>query len=975
MVQTRPSISMAGGPPSPAIAYTAHATGMAASTSTSIHSDKAAPAPPSNAGQLRLLTWNVHSLRGTKLLVLGDLLRANGIDVAIITETELNADDHPVISGYEVFFPAIERSSRVRVVLLAKPSLNPSAIDLYNSADLPIVAVKIGSLIVAGIYRQFSLPGTEEKGHSFEVSQLAKMSDLLADLSLKGQICLAGDLNLDIPRLHDPSYYRSCLLQDWLATVGDRLGLKWLHTEPTFKSDGLFSGSHRTATLDHIYIPADTDAQVSLLPDAMSDHSPVLATIPIRCTSHSKAVSNCKTRRERDFQNLNVDVLNVCLLDWDWQPLLTETANVDRAVELLEDALGAALDVAAPLKTFHSPNSQVRLSGDTRKVMQARDKAKREGKKHYAQLRNRALSLVRRDHIKCGLARIKKGGQSAAWAIVSEAQGGAKKAPLPLPPNCSTFLEASNHCNEFYIKKIVKLREGLCKLPPNSEEPNLLSAPKLSFQGVGTAAVRRALQNLKTTSACGIDDIPISVYKKAWSSLALPLTHLANLILSSSSWPTRWKTATVVPVLKVGKPRQEVSSYRPVSLLCAVSKLMERIISDQLVALASKVGHIPDEQHGFRPKHSVDTALATTLSHVSAFQSQGKKATLAAYDFSAAFDTVDPQVLLKKLHWLSSSSRLLLNNYLSGRSQRVLWNGVKSNLLPVSFGVPQGSVLGPLLFILLTADLPLHLQQPSTAITLYADDTSCLVGGNAWESNNSVLDSTTGCLTKYSSKVGLCLNASKTQFLQFVPSSEATLTLLGVTLDGGLHFTEHHSKVLKDIRQRICAIRRLETKISRGSLLTAAAKALVIGRLQCSSWITRKARISPGPSSVIDLKIQVAINDLARVLLGAHRIQHTKVEDLINRSSLPTLNEITVKQSAIAAWTAMRDSSPLSFLLQPVQSQTRAASKGLVRPLTDSIAAVNMAEVWNSCPDLRKAVSLHSARQCAIKLARCARFY
>jgi len=619
----------------------------------------------------------------------------------------------------------------------------------------------------------------------------------------------------------------------------------------------------------------------------------------------------------------------------------------------------------------------VRLSSDTRKVMRARDKARKEGSKNYKHLRNQALSRVRRDHVKYNLARIQRGGQSAAWKVVSEVCGKANPqgASLPLPGGCADNEDASNRCNNFYIEKVLKLRAGMSLDQPSPNSPQATSLR--GFSGVSTATVKKALLKLQPTPAQGVDGIPINVFKQAWSPLALPLTHLVNIILSTATWPNRWKKSIVVPILKPGKPRLEVSSYRPISLLCAISKLVERVISDQLLEHATTVGHLPNEQHGFRHGRSVDTALASTLNNAAlALQCpRTNKAKIAAYDFSAAFDTVDPNVLLSKLSWLAPHAKSLILSYLTGHSQEVLWNGARSAPLPVRFGVPQGSVLGPLLFILLTSDLPQKLTGQETTVTLYADDTSCFAGSTLWDNTSKMLTTVSESISSYSTKTGLHLNPSKTQFLSLTPSSRETLLLLGVTLDGALRFTEHHITILSDLRKRICAIRRLESSISRGPLLTAAGRALVIGKVQCSAWITRRVRLTISPPSAIDAQTQVALNDLARILIGSKRADRVPVTDLIKRSGLPTLNELVAKQSAINAWKANKEDSPLSSLINRFDTRTRGATSELIRPSSECIAAVNIASIWNSSAELRNAKTLAAARKISSKISKSVRFY
>ena len=113
-----------------------------------------------------------------------------------------------------------------------------------------------------------------------------------------------------------------------------------------------------------------------------------------------------------------------------------------------------------------------------------------------------------------------------------------------------------------------------------------------------------------------------------------------NLIIKTGKWPAAWKEALVTPGLKSGNPSAALSSYRPISNLCSISKLIERVLYDQMVSFLDEKGILPKEQHGFRAGHSTDTALATLFTNVAIAQDKGNKVTMLAFDFSSAFDTM-----------------------------------------------------------------------------------------------------------------------------------------------------------------------------------------------------------------------------------------------------------------------------------------------------------------------------------------------
>ena len=543
---------------------------------------------------LRLLTWNVRVLSPAKELLLLDLLTANKVDVAVITEVELLVENLPTLPGFKVITPSASKC--IRVLLLVADHLNATDLNIGDQ-DVPSVWVKLGNLVVGGLYRQFGTitdRGTL-RGLLQERSQLSSLKTHIQAASEEAQdIVILGDLNLDPSRANEPTYYRAALLREWCKIV-DPLGITWAPTPPTFVSDHTVDGKKKTSTIDVIYSRTKAPLNVRVLGSAGSDHYPLLGVLSEQSTAKKPS---CFTRMGRDLKNLDKDRLNLELLGLDWSTFYEaedpETLNWE-----LSERVEFVLDMIAPLRTFTTPNLSLRLSPENRMVMRERDSAKRKRLKKYRQLRNKALSLVKRDKLQANLRRIKAGGPNTARQIVSEISGKEKGKTLPLPSETSSDQEAAAACNEHYITKVNKLRlempapRGSWQRPvaPLEEEYPL----RFSFCSIGAKEVKEAVRGLAAKKSVGSDGIPITVFKAALPALTLPLVRLINSIIASNQWPGAWKHALITPVLKPGKNPNEVSSYRPVSLLCAISKIAEKVLYQQLSAFAEAEKILPQK--------------------------------------------------------------------------------------------------------------------------------------------------------------------------------------------------------------------------------------------------------------------------------------------------------------------------------------------------------------------------------------------
>jgi hypothetical protein len=240
--------------------------------------------------------------------------------------------------------------------------------------------------------------------------------------------------------------------------------------------------------------------------------------------------------------------------------------------------------------------------------------------------------------------------------------------------------------------------------PPSTPYPPPTSTPRLSNIQLTVANVTKALKSLVPKKACGPDGIPGMLLKSTAEVIAPSLCHLFNLSLSLGSVPASWKRANVTPVFKRDDP-SVAANYRPISLLCIVSKTLERCIFNHCYPhLSASLYHL---QHGFLKGKSTVTQLLTVYHDILNSLANGKEVDTVHLDLSKAFDKVSHHLLLNKLQSYGISGSVLqwFQSYLCNRQQRVVLDGTFSDWLPVTSGVPQSSILGPLLFLVYANDM------------------------------------------------------------------------------------------------------------------------------------------------------------------------------------------------------------------------------------------------------------------------------
>lgn len=362
----------------------------------------------------------------------------------------------------------------------------------------------------------------------------------------------------------------------------------------------------------------------------------------------------------------------------------------------------------------------------------------------------------------------------------------------------------------------------------------------LSVKLVTPREIRQAIQQTKVHKAPGEDGISNLVLRNLPIKAIILLTLIFNACLLIGYFPERWKTAKVLAFPKPGKPRNRPTSYRPISLLSCVSKIFERLILTRLLAYITDNGLIPPSQFGYTKQKSTAHQLHRVTHYVATGFNKKEFTAMAALDLSKAFDCLQHVALLKLMIADNFPPYLLhiIASYLSDRGYYVQVGQTRSAIHPLLTGVPQGSLLGPILFTYYLRDIP---TPPRTLIAQYADDTALLCRSITQRLAVTYLQRALNAITEYFRGKYLLLNAQKTQLILFNPGGRLPaaynitvdntpcpwtrqLTYLGVVLDPGLHM---HHQVQKVRRQATIATRMLYSLVGRRSPLLPDTKLLL----------------------------------------------------------------------------------------------------------------------------------------------------
>ena len=618
----------------------------------------------------------------------------------------------------------------------------------------------------------------------------------------KKRLVLMGDFNINLL-----DYGNSVPVNRFVDS------LQSLYLLPSISLPTRITDQSRTLIDNIFFTPSKYKPHSGNLLVGISDHLPQYLIFVNFCVEAQREI-----KYYRKWKNFNENRFIADFEQVDWNGMFQlHSNNPDGLFELFFEKMNTLIDVHAPLKRLS--RKQVKKGGKPwitkglKTSINKRDQLlnlinkekneqiKRELQTKHKYYRNQIVKLSRKskiNHFKRYFNDNIKNSKNI-WKGVSELINRKSSSNPEIYLNIDGQLTSdpkttSEEFNKHFSTIADKIRETINVADNDNFNRTLRNSPinSLFFEPIQPDEIKKIINSLKPR-ANGPVSIPTKILKTVLAQISEILARIFNISLVTGSFFTALKTAKVIPVFKNKGSPHDVNNYRPISLLSNIDKIFEKLIKSRLVDFLDENKIIFKNQFGFRNKHSTTHALINLTEQIRSNIDKGLYTCGVFIDLQKAFDTVDHEILLAKLHHygVRGLSNQWFRSYLSNRQQYVYVSGCDSSKRPVNHGVPQGSVLGPLLFLIYINDLHYAIQNSKT--NLFADDTCLLLSDSNLQDLETKINSDLIKLSSWLRANKISLNVTKTEVLLFRSKTKTVLYHMKLKLDD--HILKFSSKV------------------------------------------------------------------------------------------------------------------------------------------------------------------------------------
>ena len=712
-----------------------------------------------------------------------------------------------------------------------------------------------------------------------------------------------------------------------------------------------------SSCIDHIYINSyfDRDILSGIIKTDLTDHFPIFITDNnLNTTNFSDKI----TKNIRIINEVNIAKFKKNLSETNWSHV-TESQDPDDAYNIFLKHFLIIYDNFFPVRKIEIKRKNLMSPWITRGLVKSSKRKQKlyekflknktfkneQNYKKYKHLFERIKLASRKQHFSSLLLKHQNNAKKT-WDTIKEAIGKTKiksnNFPRKITINKNETFDEDLIANTFN-KYFVNVGPDLARNIPSSEKhftdyihktDKTLDEKSLTLQELETA-----FKTLKTDKASGFDEINPNVVKSAYNEITIPFFHICKISLEKSCFPEKMKIAKITPLFKSGET-DSVSNYRPISILPVFSKILERIMYNRVYTHISENLLLYEKQFGFQQNCSTDYAILQLTKEI--YESLEKKEfTLGVFvDLSKAFDTVDHDILIKKLSYFGIKNKHLkwFKSYISNRQQYISYNNNKhSNILKIKCGVPQGSILGPLLFLLYINDMQnaSRIFQP----IMFADDTNLFYSHKNIKHLFRIVNQELKNIHTWFNANKLSINLTKTKYSFFHSSyyndliplrlprleinnntikRETVMKFLGVLLDENLNWKDHihciENKISKNIGILYKARLVLNEKSTKQLYFSFINSYLNYGNIAWGSTSKTNLKIlfrrQKHASRIIYFKDKVtharplmksfnALNiyqlNIYQILLFMHKVKNNNIFSLFKRCFSETRNKYNTK--------------------------------------------------------------------------------
>ena len=937
---------------------------------------------------LSISHWNLGSkLWKNKRNQIQALVDQDNPDVLFISEANLDETTSPhesTIQGYNITLPkTVTRNGTARLVLLTRDSLDfklrdDLMDDIFSNIWIKISRPGTKGLLICGLYREHQYLSQDTDWSLQPIEQSKRWMNFLKQVETArlSEIChIIGDVNLDFVKWDTPDYSQLQMINDSKNCL-EASGFFQLVKDVTRSWPGQVD-----SLIDHFWTNDPSKVlSVTNKVRAVGDHNVITATIRTKGSDTRRLDT-----KKRSFKNFDPTVYRQKLERENWTDIY-ELENVDLAYDFLESKVVGILDELCPLKTIQfRTECKSWLSDNTKDMMKIRDNTRERAResdeldtwKVYRSQRNlvnRLVNLDRKKHYDDLYTRHCDNKDVGAIYKTAKNQAGWKKNSTPTSFNVegkkiTDPQEMANLQSDTFENKTKKL---LADLPPPTVDPlsslqqsldkwgqKKHNRQKFEFKTITNLDTLKVLNELGNTTSSANDNIDALSLKHGAKILHAPITHIINCSIKTAKFATKWKIGKLLPLHKgKGLDPNDPKSYRPISLLPIMGKLVERILQPQILEFMENSGQLSANHHSYRKNHSTVTSMLQLSDAIFHGCDLNKITTLVTLDQSAAFDVLSHKILTRKLALYNFSENFIewITSYLSFRSQYVTIGTRNSTFKNVTSGVPQGSVLGPIFYVIYVNELPSIINDANCTnavhdktdeselfenncdkcgqIPTYADDSTVVVTTSTRFQAQEKIDIIIDKVKTFLAANSLSLNLGKTEIVETMvrqkrvslPGLPPQLTvvkpdgslkiilakdycrLLGANISKDATWSQHlelgERAIVKTLRSTLGTLTHLSKHMSVSCRLLLA-NGLFLSKLLylLPMWGGLPAREAK--------KLQILINKCARMVLGANR--KTRTRALMERCGWLYFRELVDYHSLIQMFKLINIGKPVNL--------------------------------------------------------------